>query len=532
MLGDDIHLWGDLCGALARRHGAKTAFVDVDDACLGFDAFELRVNRLNHALARRGCVKGDRVAVLAKNCTRYVETYGVAKTGLVVVPLNWRLAPEELARLLAHCEPVVIVADAQHAPVIDTLRGSLAHARLFVVMGPGRDGWVAYEDLMAEGSEDEPRPSAPLSPEDPICLTYTSGTTGMPKGVALSHRGILGNARVSAQLVMRLTPDDRALAAMPFFHAGGMWYYLHASYAAGCTSVILPGFDPETVLERISRQAVTNVHLVPTMIDALLASPSLAQADLRSLRLIFYAASSIPVVLLKKAMAAFGHCGFLQSYGATETGLLTMLDEADHHAALQDGKAHLLASCGRALAGNELFIADEQGRPQPGAMDGEIVARGRYMMLGYWNNPEANRAAMRDGGFHTGDMGHVDEAGYLYVVDRKQDMIVTGGENVYPSEVEDVLYRHPAVAQAAVFGIPDPVWVEKVVAAVVLKPGLAATDAALIEHVRRHLAAYKCPKRIFIECQLPVSAVGKIVKKTLKQKFSVQEQETRHASSR
>ncbi len=532
MDSDNIHLWGDLCSALARTHGAKTAFVDVDGCCLGFDAFEWRVNRLNHALARRGCVKGDRVAVLAKNCTRYVETYGLAKTGLVAVPLNWRLAPEELARLLAHCEPAVVVADEQHAPVIDALRGSLAHTRLFVVMGPERDGWTAYEDLMAEGAEDEPRPCAPLSPEDPICLMYTSGTTGMPKGVALSHRGILGNARVSATRVMRLRPEDRALAAMPFFHAGGMWYYLHASYAAGCTSVILPGFDAEAVLAQISRQSITHVHLVPTMIDALLASPSLARADLRSLRLIFYAASSIPVVLLKKAMAAFGHCGFLQSYGATETGMLTVLDEADHRAALRDGKAHLLASCGRAIEGNELDIADEQGQRLPAVQDGEIVARGRYMMLGYWNNPEADRAAMRDGGFHTGDMGHFDEAGYLYVVDRKQDMIVTGGENVYPSEVEDVLYRHPAVAQVAVFGIPDPVWVEKVVAAVVLEPGQAATDAELIEHARRHLAAYKCPKRIFIEGQLPVSAVGKIVKKTLKQRFGAQEQETRHASSR
>lgn len=529
---EDIRLWGDLSRTLAHRHGARTAFIDTDGSSLGFDAFDRRVNRLNHALAHRGCVKGDRVAVLAKNCTRYIETYGLAKTGLIVVPLNWRLAQEELARLLIHCQPAVIVADEQHAPVIDALRGVLAQARLFIVMGPARPGWQAYEDVVAEGAEHEPRPSAPLDPADAICLMYTSGTTGTPKGVALSHRGILGNARVSARHVLRLGPDDRALAAMPFFHAGGMWYYLHASYAAGCASVILPGFDAQAVLASVEKQAVTHVHLVPTMIDALLASPSLAQTDLRSLRLIFYAASSIPVVLLQRAMAAFGRCGFVQSYGATETGLLTVLDEDEHRAALADGKAHLLASCGRPLPGNEIVISDEQGRALPTGQDGEMVARGRYMMLGYWRPAQADATGLCDGAFHTGDMGHADPQGYLYLVDRKQDMIVTGGENVYPSEVEQVLYEHPAVAQAAVFGIPDPVWVEKVVAAVVLKPDRQVTDEELSAHARRHLAAYKCPKRIFIEAQLPVSAVGKIVKKTLKQTFGAQEQESRHASSR
>jgi acyl-CoA synthetase (AMP-forming)/AMP-acid ligase II len=508
-------LWRDLCDHQAERFGDKTAFVNVDGSELSFAAFRTRVYRLNNAVARMGLRKGDRVAILAKNRTEYVEVYGLASSGIITVPLNWRLTAAELLPLLEHSAPALIVADEQHAALIDTLLPGLRQAPLLLRFGAANGGWQAYEEVVAAAPDTCPAPDAPLTPDDTICLMYTSGTTGAPKGVALSHRGILGNARLSSQQVLGLTPQDRTLAAMPFFHAGGMWYHLHPSYAAGCTSVILPGFDAERVLATLERAAITNVHLVPTMIGALLAHPAIGATDLGRLRLIFYAASSIPLELLKRALAAFAGCALVQSYGSTEAGMVTVLTSADHARALA-GAERLLASCGRAIPGNRIRVVDHCGAEVvPGAV-GEIVVRGASMMSHYWNNQAATAAGLHDGWFQSGDLGYCDDEGYVYLVDRKNDMIVTGGENVYPSEVEAVLNADPDIEAAAVFGLPDPVWVERVVAAVVPRAGAVVTGEQIIARVRERLAAYKCPKQVFLRAQLPLNAVGKISKKDLR----------------
>lgn len=517
-------VWGELCDALAERHGDKTAFVNTDGAELSFAGYRARVNRLNHALAARGLRKGDRVAILAKNCTEYLEVYGLARTGIVVVPLNWRLTAQELLPLLRHCDPALIVADHAHAALLDGLRGELPGCPLMAIGGvPESGAWLDYETVLAQGTPARPAPSAPLTPDDVACLMYTSGTTGAPKGVALTHAGILGNARLAAGEVLQLRASDRTLAAMPLFHAGGMWYHLHASYAAGCTSVLMAGFDAGAVLEQVGRQAITNVHLVPTMIAALLAHENIAAADLRSLRLIFYAASPIPIELLRRAMAVFTGCAFVQSYGSTEAGMVTRLAPHEHQAAGGPAgggeSAAVLASCGRAAGGNQVRIATDDGAtPAPGDI-GEIMIRGGAMMAGYWRDDGATRAAMQDGWFRSGDLGYQDRAGYLYLVDRKNDMIVTGGENVYPNEVEQLLCTDPDIALAAVFGVPDPVWVERVVAAVVLRPGAQTSAEAIIARLRGRLAAYKCPKQVVLHDQLPMNAAGKILKKDLKRDF-------------
>jgi acyl-CoA synthetase (AMP-forming)/AMP-acid ligase II len=519
MAKGDARLWGDLCDSQADRFGAKTAFVNVDGAELSFAGYRARVNRLNNALAARGVRKGDRVAILARNCTEFAEVYGLAKSGIVVVPLNWRLTGPELLSLLRHCAPALIIADAQQKPVIDAFRDELGQVELAGI-GAAGDGWLAYEDLLAQGGTDEPVPSAALSPDDVVCLMYTSGTTGAPKGVALTHRGILGNARLAAHEVLQLVPEDRTLAAMPMFHAGGMWYHLHASYAAGCTSVLMSGFEAGAVLAKLEAYAITNVHLVPTMISALLAHDSVGDADLRSLRLIFYAASSIPLELLRRAMVIFKGCGFLQSYGSTEAGMITRLSPRDHVRASTDSRGGVLASCGRPAGGNAVWVADDAGNAVAPGEIGEIMIHGGAMMAGYWNAEAATHAVMQAGWFRSGDLGYQDGEGYLYLVDRKNDMIVTGGENVYPNEVEQLLCEDPAIELAAVFGVPDPVWVERVVAAVVLRAGASTTPEQIIARLRGRLAAYKCPKQVVMHTQLPMNAAGKILKKDLKREFA------------
>ena len=525
---EKFRVWGELCESLATRFADKTAFINVDGKALSFAGFDLRVNRINNALAAQGLRKGDRVAILAKNCTEYAEVYGLAKTGLIVVPLNWRLTPPELLALLHHSAPAAIVVDQQHLPVIAALREQLPSVSVFIALGTAQSGsaalsgWQDYEQLLTAASD--ARPGIMLAADDVACLMYTSGTTGAPKGVAITQRGILGNVHVSADLVLHLQPEDRTLAAMPMFHAGGMWYHLHPSYAAGCTSVLMAGFDAAQVLRNLALHRITNVHLVPTMINALLADPAIGQVDLQHLRLIFYAASAIPLELLKRALDTFQGCDFIQSYGSTEAGMITDLSASDHVRASSGERQDLLSSCGRPAPGNAIRVAADDGRALAVGEIGEILIRGQSMMSHYWNNPDATEKAFLSGWFCSGDLGYQDQDGYLYLVDRKNDMIVTGGENVYPSEVEAVLRADPEVAMAAVFGVADPVWVERVVASIVLKPGSRRSAAEILAHARQHLAAYKCPKEIHFQQQLPLNAVGKVSKKDLKQAFSNQNQ--------
>ena len=508
---------GDVLRANAAQRPGKIAFETQDGRSVTFGLFNERVNRLNNAAAALGLAKGARVAILARNRTEYVESYGLAKSGLIVVPLNWRLARTELQRLLRHCACEMLIVDEAHREFIDALRGELPDLRHLVLLGPAMPGWLGYESLLSGASAAEPAGAA--LPGDVLCLIYTSGTTGAPKGVAITHAGALGNCRTAAGEMLGLSEQDVTMAVMPLFHVGGMWYHLFPSFATGCTTFIMAEFEPGNVLQQLTERGITNVHLVPTMIGALLASPLAAAADLSRMRMMFYAASSMPPDLLRRAMAAFPRCGFAQSYGSTEAGVVTILDPADHLRARDAAGEHLLASCGRPFIGHEVRLVDDAQRIlDPGGI-GEIEVRSPDLMQGYWHDEPATHAVLRDGWLKTGDLGYLDAQGYLYIVDRKNDMVVTGGENVFPTEVEGHLYRDPDVLEAAVFGIPDPLWVEKVVAAVVLKPGAAVTAEELVRRLRAGLAAYKCPKRVFFVDVLPKSAVGKILRKELRARY-------------
>jgi long-chain acyl-CoA synthetase len=513
-----LGVWGDIARLNAAAFGDKPAFLGAGKS-VSFAQVNARVNRLNNALAGLGLSHGDRVAFLSRNRPELFEVYGVAKSGLVAVPLNWRLAARELLHPLKDSRPLAIVAAPEFTPVIDALRAELASIRHFIVLGEGVDGWSAYESVLAGASAKEPRFEA--SPDDPLCLTYSSGTTGIPKGAIITHRGALNNCRAMIEDMLKLTQDDIGLAVMPLFHVGGMWYHLFPSYASGGTTVMLPEFDPRAVLAAIRERGVTQVHLVPTMIGALLDQPGVRNMDLGRLRTLYYAASSIPLGMLKRAMEVFRHCGFIQSFGSTEAGSVTALLPQDHAEAVNDpAKAGLLLSCGRAFGGATVEIRDASGaRVAQGAI-GDIAVRSERTMAGYWQNPQATAQTMVDGWLYTGDLGYLDSAGYLYIVDRKHDMIVTGGENVYPREVEDILYLDATIAEVAVFAIPDPKWVERVAAAVVLKPGRATTAEDIRRRAAQSLASYKCPKTVLLVDSLPKNATGKILKKELRRQYA------------
>ncbi|MDP9013396.1 MAG: long-chain-fatty-acid--CoA ligase [Pseudomonadota bacterium] len=513
----EARTFGDVLRFNAAVRPHKVALQTLDGRSVTFGDFNERVNRLNSAVAQLGVPNGSRVAILSRNRTEYVESYGLSKSGLIVVPLNWRLTGGELTKLIAHSRPELLIVDEANRDLVERLRETWTGVRHFVLLGAARAGWLSYEALVGGGSAAEPEVTA--RPSDVLCVIYTSGTTGAPKGVAITHAAAIGNSRAAAAEVLQLTESDRTMAVMPLFHVGGMWYHLFASFATGCTSLILSDFEPATVIRELAAHRITNVHLVPSMIGALLAVPDAETADFSALRLLFYAASSMPAHLLQRAIQRLSSCGFVQSYGSTEAGVVTVLSPDDHRLARQPQSEHLLSSCGRPLAGRLVRIVDDTGSVLGASAVGEIELHGPDTMAAYWRDDEATRNVVRGGWLKTGDLGYLDAQGFLYIIDRKNDMMITGGENVYPTEVEGYLYRDPDVLEAAVFGVPDPQWVEKVVAAVVVKSGSQVTAEQLIARLRGQLAAYKCPKAIHFVQSLPKSAAGKILRKVLREQF-------------
>ncbi|HWV51525.1 class I adenylate-forming enzyme family protein [Pseudorhodoplanes sp.] len=503
---------GDVYRRNAARYADKPALVMPDGRTRSFADMYERATRLGNALLARGLKPGDRVGILSRNRIEYVEGYGVSAAGLIALPLNWRLSPRELQIVLTNAEPAALIVDPSFFPVIEELRGALPFVKVFLALDGDADGFESYDRVVASGSS-EPAGIA-VSPEATACLLYTSGTTGIPKGAELTHRGLLLNCRAAIDEMFHFTDADVTLAPMPFFHVGGMWYHLFPSFAAGCTTVVMPQFDPQGVLALLARHRVTNTHLVPTMIHALLEQPNIGSFDLSALRMMFYAASSMPIETLKRATATFA-CDFAQGYGSTEAGTVTCLTPGDHRKA-RAGREDLLLACGRVLTGIEVKLAVPDNVED--ADIGEILVRSPMTMARYWRNPEATAATIRDGWLHTGDLGRIDDEGYLYILDRKSDMIVTGGENVYPREVEDILLQDADILEVAVFDLPDDRWVQKVVAAIVPR-SVQLDPEALLVRARQRLAGYKCPKAIFVTDSLPKNAAGKVLRKVLRETY-------------
>jgi acyl-CoA synthetase (AMP-forming)/AMP-acid ligase II len=469
-----------------------------------------RVARLAGGLRALGVRRGDRVALFGPNSDRYHECLlAVPWADGVVVPINSRWIAAEVGHALRDSGAVVLVVDEAFVPMIAALRGAAPGLSAVVVMGDGPPpaGALGFEELAATSAvlNDSRRGG-----QDLFGIFYTGGTTGRSKGVMLTHANITASALGCLATAQFITPGGRLLHAAPMFHLADLATWA-AMLLTGGTHVILPGFTPAGVLAAIEEHQVTDVLLVPTMIQILADFPESGRFDASSLKHLIYGGSPITRGLLGRARKVFPLAGFVQAYGMTELApVATLLLPEDHDV------PDLARSAGRAAPHCELQIVDPDGVEVPRGQVGEIVVRGDHVMPGYWQRPEETAAALRDGRMHTGDAGVMDAHGYLFVVDRLKDMIISGDENVYSAEVEDALALHPAVASCAVIGLPDEQWGERVHALVVLAPGTSVTTDEVREFCRRHLAAYKIPRTVEVVDALPVSAAGKVVKRQLR----------------
>jgi len=472
-----------------------------------------RIRRAAQAQVAAGLRPGDRVAFLDRNHPACLETtLACSLVGTANAVVNFRLAPDEIGYVLADSEARVLFVGADLLPVLDQLGDTLKAVERVVVVGGEADG---YEAWLAAAPPVEPayRPS----PDDCFLQLYTSGTTGFPKGAMLTQRGMCAHTVAVAEAVS-FTRDSVSMVAMPLFHVGGTSWALLCMYAGGRT-IVVRDLVPEAVLDQIVAQRVTHAFFVPAVYGFLLQVPGVAERDWSSLRCLAYGGSATPLPLLRRCLDAFG-VDFYQAYGLTEmSGVSTILGPADHR---DPAHPERLASAGRPIAGVQVKVVDPATLAElPAGPDhqGEVWVRSEQHMAGYWGRPEATAEMLLDDGWlRTGDAGYLDADGYLFLTDRINDMIISGGENVYPAEVERVLVEHPAVAEAAVIGVPDEKWGETVRAVVVPAPGAAPDTAELIDFCRQRLAGYKCPTSVEVVDALPRNATGKVLKYRLRER--------------
>jgi long-chain acyl-CoA synthetase len=478
-----------------------------------FSQLQRRVARLAGALQNLGMRAGDRVGMLAVNSDRYLEyLLGVWWGGGVVNPVNIRWSVPEIVYSLDDCETRILIVDDHFLPMAPKISGTARCRPVLIYAGEGvaPAGMLSFEELIAGAA---PVDDAFRGGNDLAAIMYTGGTTGQPKGVMQSHLNLWSSV-VTRMAEFRHFDTTISLHAAPLFHIAAMARAV-GHFIGGDTHVVLPSFDPRAVLEAIERHKVEELLLVPTMVQAVLEHPDFASRDLSSLKRIYYGASPINAAVLDAALAALPGIEFYHAYGLTEASPVVSVNPPVNHEAAARASG-LYRSAGRPGLGVTVRIVDEDGVEVPRNTVGEIVVRGANVMQGYWNKQEETAEALRDGWLHTGDGAYMDDDGYLFIVDRMKDMIVTGGENVYSAEVENALSRHPAVVQCAVIGIPNARWGEAVHAVVVVRPGSNPSGDDLREHCRQFIAGYKCPKSVEFRSAMPLSAAGKILKRVLR----------------
>ncbi|MFC2051196.1 class I adenylate-forming enzyme family protein [Chloroflexota bacterium] len=487
-----------------------------------FSQLNERVNRIGNALSNLGVQKGDRVAMLQVNTNQCVEVYfAVAKIGAIYVPLNFRARGNELTYMLDSSESSALFAGERYIDLVDSIKPNLNSVNTFVSLDSPHEGMLYYEDMIASSPADEI--FTEIGDDDTTILMYTAGTTGFPKGVMLSHNSF------AVYVLENVSPadpvsEDRNILTVPLYHVAGIQAMMAAIYG-GRTLVMERQFEPKEWMELVEAEKVNRAMMVPTMLKQLMGHADFSKYDLSSLKVITYGAAPMPLEVIKRAVDLFPGVGFINAFGQTETAsTITTLSPEDHDITgtdeVKEKKLKRLSSIGRPMPDIEMKIVDEEGNKLPQGEVGEIVARGPRVMSGYWKDQEKTEKTIdKDGWVHTGDMGYVDEDGYFFLAGRATDMIIRGGENISPEEVEGVMHSHPKIDECAVIGIPDEDWGEVPMCVVVLKKGATATPDELMEHCRANLASFKRPRSVVFREELPRNTMGKILKRALREQY-------------
>ncbi len=478
--------------------------------------FNARANRLANALYGLGLSRGDNVALLQQNYPEMLESlFAAFKAGCGAVPINWRLHPNEFAFIIDHSEAKAVILSPEFNESIMDIRDRIPHATYLIALADAKGELLDYETLLQSGSDRFM--DADVAPDDLAWLFYTSGTTGMPKGAMLTHRNLLAmTMNFYADICPGFGPKDVVLHAAPLSHGSGCYALPNIGKAAANVILESPSFDPEEVFKTIQEYRVTNMFAAPTMINLMIHSPAINRYDYSSLKVLNYGGAPMLVEDLKEAMVSLGPC-LVQLYGQAESPMtITYLPPRDHVQEGTEEQMKRLASAGIPRTDVEVMIFDRDDNPLARGRMGEIVTRSDLVMKGYWRNPEATRETLRNGWLHTGDMGYMDEANYLFIMDRSKDMIISGGENIYPREIEEVLIRHPAVREVAIIGVPDKKWGEAIKAVVSLVEGSSLTEEELIAFCKENIASYKKPRSVDFVDELPKNNYGKILKRALR----------------
>ena len=509
-------LLGDILRRNAKLHPDKTAIIYGD---MKYNYFEIeeRVKKLAKGLLMKGIKRGDRVGLLEHPCPQFIELYiAIPRIGAVLVPLNCRLSSNELEYIINDAEIKMLLMGEEFIDVINEIRRNLKTVDSYYCIGKSSKDLGGYEDLIQESPCQLPDIS--IEDDDVAVQMYTSGTTGRQKGAMLTHKNLMSN-HIGRIVDLQLDKDDIFLSCIPYYHVAAE-YPLIILYVGG-TLVIHREFDPANFLKDVKAEKATILLLVPSMVNFVLQyiDKNPGNYDFSTVRILLYGASPMPVAVLKKAINTF-KCNFLQSYGLTEASPgVTFLRPEEHIIDGTEEDTKRLTSCGKEVFNVEARVINEKGDDVDPDEVGEIIVKGDNVMKGYWRLPEETAKTIKNGWLYTGDMGTVDNKGYIYIVDRKKDMIISGGENIYPREVEDALYAHPSVLEAAVIGVPDDDWGESVKAFVVLKDEKKITEQEIIEFCKKRLASYKKPKSIEFLDALPRNPTGKVLKKELKEKY-------------
>jgi len=497
----------DLFLRSVRRYPQKTAVID-GTYKYSYSELNHECNRLANGLLDRHVGKGDRIGLLTKNCKEFVISYlAVTKIGAVLVPLNHRCVARELEYMLSDCDAKALIFEAEFREMVARLKNPLPGLRTYISVGKtGLSFGEEFDEVLSSAKSAEP--GIECLEDDECTILYTSGTTGRPKGAVITHRARVW-ATVNVMSDGSVETEGIALEGGPLFHTGTTNISLLPHLAAGATVILIPQLDPISIAEAIQREKVTHICTVPTVLHTMLEKGIFDRYDLSSLRNVYYGASTIPLKDLENILSKLPRVSFFQGYGQTESTQLTVLKpEYTRSKFGSTGKAHMLV---------DLRVVDEKDEDVLPGETGEVITRGPHVMNGYLNLPEANEESFRNGWFHTTDVARIDEEGFITIVGRKKDMIISGGENIYPREIELVLNGHSKILEAAVFGIPHPKWVESVSAAVVLKKGETLTEEEVIDYCKKNLASYKKPTKVIFCESFPRNDTGKIMKEKLKE---------------